>query len=156
MSQISSNSEQFPPPPVVTLDLPEGWVGVPMPDAILSCRGPLVDGRAPIIAIRYATRPAGFGLGDALREVENAARKRPDGEVEEPFRAPVGDLELVGVNASWTDPAIGDVVQVHMFAGSRSNGLLRLLHITGTVGGESIEEDYEAVQGVLETLRIAS
>ncbi len=156
MSQISSNSAQFPAPPVVTLDLPDGWVGVPMPGAILSARGPLVDGRAPMVAVRYTTRPLGYDLGDAMREIEEAARRRPDGEVEEPFRAPVGELELVGVNASWTDPAVGDVVQVHMFAGTRSEGLLRLLHITGTVAGESVEDDYEAVQGVLETLRIES
>ncbi len=156
MTQISSNSERFPAPPNVTLDLPDGWLGVPVPGAILSCRGPLVDGRAPIVAIRYTTQPLTYDLGDALREVTSHARQRPGGEVEEPFRAPIGGLELVGVNASWTDPSIGDVVQVHMFAGTRTEGLLRLLHITGTVGGASVEEDYETVQAVLETLRIES
>jgi len=156
MTLISSNSEQFPAPPTVTLDLPEDWEAAPMPGAILSCRGPLVDNRAPIIAVRYSTQPLTYDLGDAMREVGAFARQRPDGEVEEPFRAPIGGLELVGVNASWTDPTIGEVVQVHMFAGTRSGGLLRLLHITGTVGGETIEDDYESVQGVLETLRIES
>lgn len=156
MTTISSNSEQFPPPPTVTLDLPDDWVGVPVPGALLSCRGPLIDGRAPIVVIRYSTQPISYELTDALREIETHAKARPEGEVEEPFRAPIGELELVGVNASWIDPTVGEIVQVHMFAGTRTEGLLRLVHITGTVGGESIEDDYETVQGVLETLRIES
>lgn len=154
MPTFSYPSDQFPGPPAVTIDLPEDWSPVPTPGALLAARGPAGSGPAPTLVVRHHTRPAGFTVDAALKDLRTYATRLPDSEVDEPFSVDVGGVPFVGVNLSWSDARNGDVVQVHLFAGGRQQGLVHLVHVTGTVGGSSAPQDYDVLQGILRTVRV--
>jgi hypothetical protein len=52
-------SRDFPPPPVVRLEVPTGWVGTAVADCEMAARGPQpIDGIHPTIALRVRRVPA--------------------------------------------------------------------------------------------------
>ena len=60
----------------------------------------------------------------------------------------------VGVNVSWRDEAVGDVVQAHLFAGARRGQVVDLLQVTGSVGGPDAGREYTGIQRVMQTVRV--
>lgn len=154
MTQLESPSPTFPGPPRVSLDVPEDWSPVPMAGTLLAARGPLTDGLASNVVIRHHTRPLGYSVPTALGDLRAFADQQPEGEMDEPFTLDLGGTPVVGVNVSWTDPKAGDVVQVHLFAGTRLEGLVHVVQVTGSVGGTDVQQDYAQLQGILQTVRI--
>jgi hypothetical protein len=74
--------------------------------------------------------------------------------MESPFEVEIEGVPFVGVNVSWTDATIGDVVQAHLFAGARRGQVVDLLQVTGSVGGPDAESEYTAIQQVMQTVRV--
>ncbi len=154
MTQFSAPSQTFPGPPRVSVEVPDDWTAVPMAGTVLAARGPLVDGLASNVVVRHYTRPLTFTVPSAMADLKAFVDQQPEGEIDEPFTLTLGEVPVIGVNISWTDPKAGDIVQVHLFAGTRLEGLVHLVQVTGSVGGTEIETDYDQVQGILQTVRI--
>ena len=66
----------------------------------------------------------------------------------------IASVPFVGVNVSWADETIGDVVQAHLFAGARRGQVVDLIQLTGSVGGPDAEAEYPAIQQVMQSLRV--
>ncbi len=155
MSTIAYPSELFPGPPSVAVDLPEDWTAVRVPGTLLAARRTDSDGRfAPNLVVRGFTRSGDFSLGMALRELKEFVDQRDAGTMDEPFEVSLEDVPYVGINVSWTDDNVGDVVQAHLFAGARRGQVIDLVQVTGSVGGEHVATQYETVQQVMQTVRI--
>ncbi|HET8766460.1 MAG TPA: hypothetical protein VFM86_03960 [Pedococcus sp.] len=155
MPTLKYPSEQFPGPPSVTVDIPDGWSPVRVPGTLLAARRAEKGGAfAPNLVVRGFTRSAEFTIGRALAELKAFVQERPDGEMDDPFEVEIADVPFVGVNVSWTDEKVGDVVQAHLFAGARRGQVVDLIQVTGSVGGPEVESEYATVQELMQTVRV--
>jgi len=156
MPQLTYPSETFPGPPSVMLDVPESWAPVRVGGTLLSCRRISSDqGFAPNVVIRGFQRSSDFTMRNALAELRGFVSDHEDGHVDDPFELELEGVPFLGVNVSWTDPEIGTVVQIHLFAGSRRGRIVDLIQATGSVGGEDAQSSYAEVQQILQTVRVA-
>lgn len=156
MPQLTYPSETFPGPPSVTIDVPDTWAPVRVGGTLVSCRRIASDhGFAPNVVIRGFQRSSDFTMRTALAELRGFVADQQAGNVDEPFELELGEVPFLGVNVSWTDPEIGTVVQIHLFAGSRRGRILDLVQATGSVGGDDAQSSYAEVQQILRTVRVA-
>lgn len=155
MPTLSHPSEQFPGPPSVTLEVPDGWVPVRVPGTLLAARASAVaEGFAPHVVVRGFSRDRSCTMGRIVGELRDAVLARRDGEIDEPFTVDLGAVPFVGVSVSWTDERIGTVVQTHLFAGARRSGLVELVQVAGSVAGADLDAQYGALQEVMQTVRV--
>jgi hypothetical protein len=155
MTTLTYPSAQFPGPPSVSVQIPEGWAPVRVPGTLLAARQAESGGRfAPNVVVRGFTRSGDFTIGRALGELKAYVDERTDGEMDAPFSVEIEDVPFVGVNVSWTDEKVGDVVQAHLFAGARRGQVVDLIQVTGSVGGEQVSSDYETLQQLMQTVRV--
>ncbi|NNM48060.1 hypothetical protein [Knoellia koreensis] len=155
MTTLTYPSAQFPGPPSVSVQIPDGWAPVRVPGTLLAARRAQSGGRfAPNVVVRGFTRSGDFTIGRALGELKAYVDERTDGEMDAPFSVEIEDVPFVGVNVSWTDEKVGDVVQAHLFAGARRGQVVDLIQVTGSVGGEQVSSDYETLQQLMQTVRV--
>jgi hypothetical protein len=148
-------SPQFPGPPTVAVDIPADWSPVRVAGTLLAARRTASESAfAPNVVVRGFTRSNQFTIGRALGELAAYVARQDDGEMETPFEVEIERVPFVGVNVSWTDEAIGDVVQAHLFAGARRGQVVDLIQVTGSVGGPDAESEYTAIQQVMQTVRV--
>src|SRR5829696_4427741 len=63
-------SPDFPPPPVLHLRVPVGWLAVPVPEAVVSVRRPEpVDGFHPNVLVRVRRTPTHGAVAEHLRRL---------------------------------------------------------------------------------------
>ncbi|GAA8843963.1 hypothetical protein DUHN55_09830 [Helicobacter pylori] len=155
MPELSYPSEVFPGPPGVTIDAPDTWAPVRVGGTLLACRRIDSDhGFAPNVVVRGFQRTGDFTMREALAELRAFVDEQPEGHVDEPFELTLGEVPFLGVNVSWSDPDIGTIVQIHLFAGSRRGRIVDLVQATGSVGGGDAQSAYAEVQQVLQTIRV--
>lgn len=155
MPELSYPSEMFPGPPSVTLDAPDTWGPVRVGGTLLACRRIESDESfAPNVVVRGFQRTSDFTMRDAIAELRRFLDEQEAGSLDDPFEIELGGVPFVGVNVSWTDPEIGTVVQIHLFAGSRRGRIVDIVQATGSVGGETAESSYAEVQQILQSVRI--
>jgi len=155
MATLTYPSTQFPGPPSVAIDIPEDWTGVRVPGTLVAARRKESMGQfAPNLVVRGFTRSGAFTIGMALRELKDFVEDRPDGTMDTPFEVQIAEVPFVGVNVSWSDDRVGDVVQAHLFAGARRGQVVDLVQVTGSVGGEDAGTEYDTVQQVMQTVRV--
>jgi hypothetical protein len=155
MPTLTYPSEQFPGPPSVTVEIPEEWAPVRVPGTLLAARRTSTkDAFAPNIVVRGFTRSGAFTIGRALGELKSFVDAQTEGEMDVPFEVEIDTVPFVGVNVSWTDAKVGDVVQAHLFAGARRGQVVDLIQVTGSVGGPEAGSEYENIQQVMQTVRV--
>ena len=155
MTTLTYPSAQFPGPPSISVDIPEGWAPVRVPGTLLAARRAGTAGRfAPNVVVRGFTRSGDFTMGRALGELRAYVDERNDGQMDAPFTLDIDGVPFVGVNVSWTDDRVGDVVQAHLFAGARRGQVIDLIQVTGSVGGEQVDAEYDTVQELMQTVRV--
>ena len=112
------------------------------PGTLLAARSTSTDGTfAPSIVVRGFTRSGRFTIGRALAELQQFVSQQPDGEVEPPFEVEIDGVPFVGVNVSWTDETVGDVVHPPV-RGGPPRPVVDLIQVTGSVGGDHAEAAY--------------
>jgi hypothetical protein len=109
---------------------------------------------APNVVVRGFTRSGDFTIGRALAELRSYVEDRADGQMDAPFALEIEKIPFVGVNVSWTDERVGDVVQAHLFAGARRGQVVDLIQVTGSVGGEQAGSEYVSLQRLMQTVRV--
>ena len=155
MTTLTYPSAQFPGPPTVSVDIPEGWAAVRVPGTLLAARRADTEGTfAPNVVVRGFTRSGDFTIGRALAELKSYVEDRNDGQMDAPFALEIEQIPFVGVNVSWSDDRVGDVVQAHLFAGARRGQVVDLIQVTGSVGGEQAGSEYESLQRLMQTVRV--
>ena len=157
MPELSYPSEVFPGPPGVTIDAPDIWAPVRVGGTLLACRRIDSDhGFAPNVVVRGFQRTGDFTMREAVAELRTFVDEQSEGHVDEPFELTLGEVPFLGVNVSWSDPDIGTIVQIHLFAGSRRGRIVDLVQATGSVGGGDAQSAYAEVQQVLQTIRVTT
>ena len=142
-----------PPPPSVTVEVPDGWDALPAGPGLLRVRGTGATGEPVEVSVRSHTGPPGYAATDLVDDLAGDAT-RPGTEVEPSFVVEIGGREWVARNVSW-DEATGPVVEVHLAAAvdaGPDDDVSRLVVATGRVRGADLDADYDVLQSVLETL----
>jgi hypothetical protein len=142
-----------PPPPTVTVEVPDGWDALPAGPDLLRARGTGAAGDPVEVSVRHHTGPAGYEATD-LVEALGLGSTRAGTEVEPSFVVEIGGREWVARNISW-DESTGPVVEVHLASAveaDAADGVSRLVLATGRVSGATLDADYDVLQSVLETL----
>jgi hypothetical protein len=142
-----------PPPPTVTVEVPDGWDALPPGPGLLRARGTGAAGDPVEVTVSHHTGPAGLAATDLVEALGEGSR-RAGTEVEPSFVVEIGGREWVARNISW-DESTGPVVEVHLAAAVEEPGddeVSRLVVATGRVSGATLDADYDVLQSVLETL----
>ncbi|MCE1179083.1 MAG: hypothetical protein LWW86_08670 [Micrococcales bacterium] len=156
MPTLTYPSEQFPGPPSVSVDIPESWTPLRVPGTLMAARETSsASALAPNIIVRGSTRPGYFSIEHALDELRETVEGQ-GGEMDPPFEITLDGMPYVGVNVHWDDSRMGQVVQAHLFCGSRRGNVVDLVQITGSVSGAQAREQYDEVQAILETARVVA
>ena len=156
MRTISYPSEAFPGPPTIDLDLPDGWAPMRMVGALMAAREVSApSGFASNVMVRGYSRDITFDVREVRRDLQAFADGQEHGVVDEPFRVTINGVPWLGVNVSWIDPDVGQVLQAHLIAGSERGVLLDLVHVVGAVGGGDVMSSYQSLHDVLVTVRLS-
>lgn len=157
MTRLAFPSEEFPAQPAITLQIPDDWLVVHPPGALMAARRGAEDGTfIPNVVVRVERRPAGFEITDAITELGQVAAERPQGTVSEPFRAELDGRLFVGCDLAWVDDLAGTVLQAHLFGGVPSGPFLQLVQVTGSVGGAQAQEDYPIIKAIMKSLTVGA
>lgn len=150
MPVVAHPGPTSPAPPAVRFDAPDAWSAAPAGDALLRALGPGSAGDPVDVEVRHVTGPAGVGADDLV--AESAARAAAAAQVEEPFVVEIGGREWVARNTSWDEDGTA-VVEVHLATTLAGDGdVSRHVLVVGRVRGAGLDADYDALQGVLESL----
>ncbi|MGO4597344.1 hypothetical protein [Terrabacter sp. 2RAF25] len=157
MSTLAYPSADFPGQPSVALEVPEGWEPVHAPGTTMAARLPREGAFAPNVVVNIEPCEPAFQVEDSLDQLRAMATSR-GGAVSEPYAAELGDARFVGCDATWPDPDVETVLQANLFhvAEASSGSGAHLVQLTGAVGGESAEADYELIRQVLTTVRVTA
>ena len=157
MTRLAFPSEEFPAQPAITLQIPDDWLPVHSPGAVLAARCGAEQGAfVPNVVVRIERRPAGFEVADALAELRQLAAARREGTISEPFKAELDGRLFVGCDLSWVDDQAGTVLQAHLFGGVPSGPFVQLVQVTGSVGGAQAREDYPTIKAVMKSLTVGA
>ena len=155
MPVLAFPGPKAPPPPPVTLEVPEGWDAVPAGPDLLRARGAGTAGDPIEIGVGTHRAPAGSAAEQVL-EVVSAASAPPGSEVEPVFVVEIGGREWAARNVSWDEPG-GPVVEVVLATSpDGEDDALPFVVATGRVRGSGVDEDYDVLQAVLETLVVGA
>lgn len=157
MTNLAFPSEEFPAQPAITLQIPDDWLPVHSPGAVMAARRAAEEGTfVPNVVVRIERRPADFEVTDALTELKQYAAQRPQGTTSEPFKAELDGQLFVGCDLSWVDDRVGTVLQAHLFGGVPSGPFLQLVQVTGSVGGAQAREEYPTLKAIMKSLTVAT
>lgn len=151
MTTVAFPSRVFPGPPGVAMELPEGWEPVHGPGITMAARQLRPGQFSPNVVVTVAPCPADYDVEYSLAQIRAMVGER-DGEVSEAFEAALPDATFVGCDATWTDPEVDSILQANLFTVVAPRGAspaAYLVQLTGAVGGEDAETDYETVRGIL-------
>lgn len=157
MTRLAFPSALFPAPPRLTLDIPDTWEGLNVPEITIAAREKdITDRFVPNVVVRVDRRAPDFDVQRALADIADYARRQPEGAVTDPFEAYFGGRDFIGVNVSWIDPTAGTVVQAQLFTlvTVPDSQVAWLIQVTGSVGGSQAEQEYPVLQQVIATLTV--
>lgn len=155
MTTMTYPSELVPGVPAITVAVPEGWLQLDVPSALLAAREPVAEGRfAGNVTVRHFVRPAPVSADTLVGELAAYAAGKPQGAVGPPFAATTPSGALRGTTLSYVDDAAGTIGQVHVFAvhpGPRSTSVVQLVV---SFAGSRADELKPVVRGIVESLRV--
>jgi hypothetical protein len=156
MRTISYPSAAFPGPPHIELDLPDGWSPLRLGGVLMAAREVSAPtGFASNVVVKGYARDLHFDVREVMRDLHAFAGDQPSGVVDDPFRLTIGGVPWLGVNVSWVDPEIGQLLQAHLIAGWERGTFLDLVHVVGAVGGGDVMRAYQSLHDVLVSVRVS-
>ncbi|MBM6403512.1 hypothetical protein JQN72_04550 [Phycicoccus sp. CSK15P-2] len=151
MTALAHPGPASPAPPGVRLEVPDAWEAVPSGAALLRARA--AGSRGDTVEVTVRQHVAATGLGSEALVATLAADAGPGGaEVEDPFVVELEGREWHARNVSW-DEGDTPVVEVHL-ATTVADADPVSTHVVavGRVRGAGLDDDYDLLQTVLETL----
>jgi hypothetical protein len=138
----------------VTLEVPEGWEPVPAGTGLLRAHGTGSAGDPIEVGVVAHAVAVGTQATELVEDVTSASA--PTGsEVEPVFLVEIGGREWAARNVTWDEPS-GPVVEVVLATPADDDASTRFVVATGRVRGRGLEDDYDLLQSVLETLTVGA
>jgi hypothetical protein len=155
MSTLAYPSRDFPGPPSVAVDVPEGWMPVHAPGTALAAKLPREGGFDPNVVVSIEQCGADLTEEESLCRIEALAQSR-GGVTSEPYAAELSHARFVGCDAIWPDADV-EAIQanlLHVIRPDREGAAAWVVQLSGSVGGPSAEQDYELIRPVLGSVRV--
>lgn len=156
MSTLAYPSRDFPGPPSVAVDVPEGWMPVHAPGTALAAKLPRAGGFDPNVVVSVEQCGADLTEEESLRRIDALAQSR-GGVTSQPYAAELGHARFVGCDATWPDADVETILQANLFhvvRPEREGAAAWVVQLSGSVGGPSAEQDYELIRSVLASVRV--
>jgi hypothetical protein len=150
MPTVGHPSALSPAYPRIELTLTDDWVAEPGGDALLRA----VHGRGGDLApelTAYVRTVREASTDDLVEELVAQAEEHDEGEADETFEVEIEGREWTGLNVSWIEDG-EPVYLVHLLTAVDAGEVTHLVRLTGRISGPDSEQDYESVQGILETV----
>lgn len=155
MTTLTYPSKVNPGPPTLTLDVPDGWEQLALPQTLLATREPATDGAfATNIVARLVQRSAQTHPADLVAELGAHVRSQPGGEIGSPYSVQLCGRQWTAVNLSYDDDQHGMINQLHLFTAELLGALLSLVQVTATFADAREEDQLGIVRQALSTLRV--
>lgn len=157
MTMLAFPSVDCPSLTGCSVDLPDGWVPVVAPGAVLAAVRQADEGvfRANV-AVTVTRFAAGYALDTAVAELQ--AKLATLAEVEEVGVAAIGlgSVDAHAQEIAFAEPRTGTLVQAHRLAVVENGPAADLVHAVGTCAGDAIEHDLREIRTCLDTLVMTS
>ena len=153
--QLTFPGPDAPAPPVVSFAMPEGWHPIVTPGSVLSAAKQVeADVFTANAMVTWVRESSEFLLEEAVRLLEVELRAQPDCSMLEPIEAGFDGLHGVGRGAVFTQPGVGALAQFHVMLLAPGHGYSDLVHMTVTIGGDRVAEDFPEVRDLLHSIRV--
>ncbi len=157
MVTIAYPSPQFPGYPQVTMDCPEGWSPLPIPQANLAVAADVEEGKfRPNVVVVLSRLREDQTLDATVADVLSRYESLPE-------YAEVGReaTEVAGhpgfrIECSWRDDTAGTVAQALRLAIVEHDGVRDLLQLTGTCRGTQVEVVWPWIRAIQDSLVVTA
>lgn len=150
-------SAEFPAPPSISIDLPPGWTPTIVAGSLFAATKASEAGRFAANIICTWVRHDGDGdLDGIIAALEAELAGQPDAHLFEPVTTDLDGTLGIGRAAVFVDPSAGSVAQFHLLVQSPHGGCLDVLHLTSTVGGDRVEEDFPEICDMFRSVRLTA
>lgn len=150
--KIQYPSNIFTPAPRLSLDLPEDWRPMTVSGALL---GAIKEPNEPCffanVIASWTREDAEISIDDVIAEIENQLRSLNQANVLESEPTEEDGKLVRGRVVVFDDEVAGTLTQVHFLILNKSQeaSYCDLIHLTGTVGGDRIDKDYQEMLKVI-------
>lgn len=156
MSTLTYPSSTFPGFPAVVMDCPDGWSPRTLPEAQLAIVQERPEGefRPNVVVVMQRMRPE--QTVEAIIE-EAVARFEATPGYEEVGRAvtTAGGLPSLRIEGAWTTPETGTLAQALRLVVAEHDGVRDVVEVTGTCAGHQVEEVWDEIRAVQDSVRRA-
>lgn len=164
MPTVGHPSALSPRLPAIELTLPGDWAADAGGDALFRAtragattsadHDATGDGTTPgITAYVHTSREA--TTDDLVDDLAIEAEQHDEGEADPTFEVELGDRIWTGLNVSWIEDG-EPVYVIHLITPVDAGEVTQFVRLTGRIAGADSEQDYDEVQGILETVRVTS
>lgn len=155
MTTVGYPSEVVPGPPPVTLDMPDGWTQVWVPETLIAIRDDAPGGHfLANVVVRFHQRLGDFGPEEVRAELSGHAAQRRDGELGPLEQRDVDGREWVGADLAFVDDEAGSVGQVHWFSARSRDDVTDVIQVTGSYARSRRDTDYATIDAIIDTIRV--
>jgi hypothetical protein len=158
MSTLTYPSEDNPGPRPVSLEIPDTWERLAVPAVVLAARQKERNaGFTPNVIVRQFTRNGLDQRADILMELQKTLDGKAGASMSQPVDVDLNGTAFSRVEVGFDDPSGIRVEQIHVFASfPRADGLQDFIQITGGVGAPGGDEDREAVEKTIASVRVTA
>lgn len=155
MTTLSFPGPEFPAPPSVSLDLPEGWEPLLLPEALVAAAAPLVEGAyRPNVCVTVERVPGGRTLDEAAAQV--AARLEAADEYDElgRERTTASGVEAFRIEGGFRTDYAGVLFQAARVVVLPRGAFTDVVHAVATCHGTQALDLVPVLRGVLDGLTL--
>lgn len=157
MVTIAYPSPQFPGYPQVTMDCPEGWSPLPIPQVHLAVAADVEEGKfRPNVVVVLSRLREDQTLEATVADV--LSRYEPLPEYAEVGRAEADVSGFPGfrIECSWHDDTAGTVAQALRLAVVEHDGVRDLIQVTGTCRGTQVEVVWPWIRAIQDSVKVTA
>lgn len=157
MSNVTYPSETFPGFPEVTMDCPEGWVPLPVPEAQIAIIQVRPEGEfRPNVLVVIQRMPPGQTFDEVVQQALVKFESTPGYQEVGRVKTTVSGLPAIRIEGAWTSATTGTMAQALRMAIVEHDGVRDVVEITGTCAGVQAKEVWPIVRAIQDSVELAN
>ncbi|MFC4628987.1 LpqN/LpqT family lipoprotein [Promicromonospora alba] len=155
MSTVTYPSETFPGFPEVTMDCPEGWVPLSVPEAQMAIIQNRPEGEfRPNVLVVIQRMPPTQTFDEVIQDALAKFEATPDYKEVGRVKTTVSGLPAIRVEGAWTSEKTGTMAQALRLAIVEHDGVRDVVEVTGTCAGAQAKEIWTTVRAIQDSVEL--
>jgi hypothetical protein len=155
MSKVTYPSDTFPGFPEVTMDCPEGWVTLSVPEAQMAIIQERPEGEfRPNVLVVIQRMPPSQTFDEVVQEALTKFEATPGYKEVGRVKTTVSGLPAIRVEGAWTSEKTGTMAQALRMAIVEHDGVRDVVEITGTCAGAQAKEIWTTVRAIQDSVEL--